>query len=64
MLADLFILLHATLIGASNPGTNLRYELVVGFVKAQSDLACSIILQYSNVLFDLVRRIRQKDQRT
>ena len=48
MLADLFILLHATLIGASKPGTNLRYELVVGFVKAQSD--SSVIYYASNIV--------------
>src|SRR5579872_5632550 len=42
MLADLFRRLHAMYTGASNPGTSLRYEFVVGFVIAARARACSI----------------------
>lgn len=33
---------YAMLIGASNPGTSLLYELTVGFVNASNDFECLI----------------------
>src|ERR1700689_4286631 len=39
-LAERFRLEYARLTGASKPGTRLRYEFVVGLVRAAIDLAC------------------------
>src|SRR5437762_13910171 len=41
MQAERFRWEYTRLIGASYPGTSRRYEFVVGFVNASSELACA-----------------------